>query len=49
MGHSPGIVQEKTINLRKNNKFNFIFIESVKIVLKNRHKFKYPHFTYLTM
>ena len=52
MGHSPGIVQEKTINLRKNNKLHLHFILSLlnvtKMVFKNRHKFEYLHLTYLT-
>ena len=43
MGHSPGIVQEKTINLI------LYLLNLTKIVLKNRHKFKYPDFIYLTM
>ena len=48
-----GIVQEKTLNLRNNNKLHLHFILSLlnvtKMVLKNRHKFEYPHFTYQTM
>ena len=42
MGHSPGIVQEKTINLRKNNKLYLHFI-LYKMLLKNRYKFEYPY------
>ena len=47
MGHSLSIVQEK----RKNYiNISFLYLLNLtKMVLKNRNKFEYTYFTYLTL